>query len=237
MNPSKKSLWLFLCLMSVAMLCYTHFFLQNYLFMRPCEQCVYIRLSICIIVCGCLIALISPKNVFKVVAYSLCFWGVYLGFKHSFLLQKIHLAFKASNPFGISGCSHTPHFPFALPLDRLFPSFFRPNGACGLDAPLIPTEQISNLSALQRFFIGNVENNFTDGFYSKGWYMLPQFEFISMAEACLLAFGVFALGLGVSFCLWARKNFIYALCAITFTFALVCGETEYRTQITEHRIL
>lgn len=216
-----KSLWLFLCIMSVAMLCYAHFFLQIYLFMRPCEQCVYLRFAICVVACGSLIALISPKNeFFKAFAYGLCFWGVYLGFKHSFLLQKIHRAFKESNPFGVSGCSHTPHFPFALPLDTIFPSFFRPNGACGLDTPLIPTERSSKLSTLQSFFVGSMENNFTDGFYSKGWYVFPEFEFISMAQACLLAFGVFALGLGVNFCLWGRKKFIYALCAVALTFAL-----------------
>ena len=222
MHSKEKSLWLFLCLMSVIMLCYAHFFLQIYLFMKPCEQCVYVRFAVLIIAFGSFLALLIPKIKFlKAFAFGLCFWGVYLGFKHAFLLQKIHRLFKESNPFGMSGCSHNPHFPFALPLDSFFPSLFRPNGACGLDTPLIPVENTSKLSTLQKFFVGSIENNFSDGFYSKGWYVLPQFEFISIAGACLLVFGVFLFALGVNFYLWGRKNLAYALCAVVFTFALI----------------
>lgn len=217
-----RQIWLFLSLMCVAMLCYSHFFLQEYILMKPCEQCVYVRFAMCVIAFAGLLAFFFSNNkALKALAYALCWWGVYLGFTHSFLLEKIHRAFKEANPFGISGCSHTPHFPFALPLDSLFPSLFRPNGICGLDTPLIEAENALNLSLLQRFFIGSAENNFTDGFYSKGWFVLPQFEFLSMAQSCLLVFTVIAVGLGVSFCLWGTKNFKYALCAIFLLFALI----------------
>ena len=210
---------LYLCLLCVAMLCYAHFFLQNYLMMKPCEQCVYVRFAVCIIAFGAFIAFAFPQKLAKALSYALCFWGVYLGFKHSFLLNQIHQAFKEGNAFGIRGCSHTPNFPFKLPFDEFFPSLFKPNGICGLDTPLIAMED--SISTLQSFFVGSVENNFTDGFYSKGWFVLPQFEFISMAQACLLVFSVFAVGLGVSFLLWGQKNLNYALSAVVFTSALI----------------
>ncbi len=210
---------LYLCLLCVAMLCYAHFFLQNYLMMKPCEQCVYLRFAVSVVAFGAFVAFAFPQKLAKALSYALCFWGLYLGFKHSFLLNQIHQAFKEGDVFGIRGCSHTPNFPFKLPFDEFFPSLFKPNGICGLDTPLIAMED--SISTLQSFFVGSVENNFTDGFYSKGWFVLPQFEFISMAQACLLVFGVFAVGLGVSFLLWGQKNLNYALSAVVFTSALI----------------
>ncbi len=42
--------------------------------MRPCEQCVYIRLDILIIALGGIIALINPKNtIIKILAYNIAY--------------------------------------------------------------------------------------------------------------------------------------------------------------------
>ena len=218
-----KSSWLALFALCVLSLCYAHFFLQEYLFMRPCEKCVLVRFAFCVIALGAFVAFIAPQNkLLKALAFALCAWGVAFGAKHSLALHHIQQAFKENNPFGVSGCSHAPHFPFGLPLDTILPSFFRPNGVCGLDTPIIPAENAINLSAVQRFFVGSVENNFTEGFYSKGWFLLPQFEFISMPQACLLLFGALALALGVGFVVWGKKNLSYALCAFVVAFGLIC---------------
>lgn len=140
----------------------------------------------------------------QILAFLTSFWGVYLGFKHAFLLNQIHAALKSGDPFGVSGCSQTPHFPLSLPLDKLAPSFFTPNGACGLDAPFVP--EGADLNALQSLFLGTLTQNFTDGFYSNGWYLVPSLEFINMATACALIFGLFAVILVVKFTLFARRN-------------------------------
>lgn len=217
-----KSLWLALCLACVAMLAYAHFFLQEYLFMRPCEKCVFVRFAFCLIAVGSFVAFVLPHNkTLKALAFALCAWGIAFGTKHSLALYHIQQAFKEHNPFGVNGCSHAPRFPFGLRLDELLPSFFRPNGVCGLDAPIIPAENAVNLSAVQRFFVGSVENNFTEGFYSNGWFLLPQFEWLSMPQACLLVFGVLAFVLGVSFIWWGKQNPLYALCACVPAFGLI----------------
>lgn len=274
-------IWAFILLLSIASLLYAHF-LQNYLFMRPCEQCVYLRFAMCVMVLGAIFGLfgdviskkwlkfspqslnklniqnkktttnshktpnlksqnfqnssqnsslnsqnLNPKNSYEnsqnfrqiprknfsyfltkfcqILAILLSFFGIYLGFKHAFLLNKIHAALKNNNPFGVSGCSQSPHFPLSLPLDELIPSFFAPNGACGMDAPFVPSK--ANLSTLQSLFLGTFEQNFTDGLYSNGWYLVPKFEFLNMANACALIFGAFAVLLMLKFALYIKHNF------------------------------
>lgn len=223
--------------------------------MRPCEQCVYLRFAMCVMILGSIFGLLgeflgrkalnlgilksenlglnsqnlnaqnsnlsenqalnssqnlgsNPAQIFakflQILAFLMSFWGVYLGFKHAFLLDQIHAALKSGDPFGVSGCSQTPHFPLSLPLDKLAPSFFAPNGACGLDAPFVP--EGADLSALQSLFLGTLTQNFTDGFYSNGWYLVPSLEFINMATACALIFGLFAVILVVKFVLFVRCN-------------------------------
>lgn len=87
--------------------------------------------------------------------------------------------FDLSNFFGLQGCSMQPSFDFGLPLDRWLPSVFAPTGDCGQDFALPPSDIA--LSPLQAYFVE---------LYSQGWYLLPSLKFGSMAECCLLAFGV-----------------------------------------------
>ena len=215
-------IWLFITLFSLVLLGYAHF-LQHYLFMKPCEQCVYLRFALLVMTFSGLFGILSVnfrqkfsflKNLTQIFAYILGFWGVFLGVKHGLRLDKLHTALKEGNPFGVSGCSQTPHFPFGLPLDRWFASFFKPDGVCGLDTPFVPAEKALDLSTLQALFVGTSEQDFTNGLYSKGWYLVPQFEFLTMAQGCLLVFGAFGGLLGVSlifmlFCkLKSNKNSI-----------------------------
>lgn len=273
--------WAFILIIAAFSLLYAHF-LQEFLFMRPCEQCVYLRFAMCVMILGSIFGLLgeflgrkalnlsilksehlglnsqnlNAQNVefsdlnenspllkaqnlhgdfkanfknqslsenpaknqvlnssqklglnfakfLQILAFLMSFWGIYLGFKHAFLLNQIHAALKSGDPFGVSGCSQTPHFPLSLPLDKLAPSFFAPNGACGLDVPFVP--EGADLSALQSLFLGTLAQNFTDGLYSNGWYLVPSLEFINMATACALIFGLFAVILVVKFVLFVRR--------------------------------
>lgn len=194
-------IWLFLGIASVLLLCYAHYFLQIYLFMNPCEQCVYIRFALLVVAFSAFLALCG----LKIFAFILSFWGIFLGIKHSLLLSQIHQAMQENNPFGINSCSQNPNFPFSLPLEKLYPSLFQPNGICGLDVSFVNFEE--NLSSLQSFFIGTADNNFTNGLYSKGWYLVPQFEFINMAQGSLLVFALFALLCALIFFAFAKNKF------------------------------
>lgn len=173
----KKIYCLFFCL-CVFCLLLSHIFFQNYLFMRPCEQCVYVRFAFCILIFSFIFLLFKR---IQFLGFSLAFFGIFYGLKASFKLMQIHSALLLNNPF-LASCSTYPSFAFNLPLDRLFPSLFLPTGICALDAPTPPSDV--NLSALQEFFID---------FYSQGWYLVPKFEFMSMAEASLFIFSLILL--------------------------------------------
>ncbi len=205
-------IWLFIAILSLALLGYAHF-LQVYLFMKPCEQCVYLRFAFFVMAFSGLLGILSVnfrpkfsilKNLTQIFAYILGFWSVFLGVKHALALDKLHSALKNADPFGVSGCSQTPHFPFGLPLHEWFSALFKPSGVCGLDTPFVPAEKAADLSVLQALFVGTKEQNFTNGLYSEGWYLVPQVEFLSMAQGCLLVFSAFGVVLGVSFLLWGK---------------------------------
>ncbi|TQR56576.1 disulfide bond formation protein B [Campylobacter troglodytis] len=187
----ERRLWFFIFTISLFSLLFVHYFLQIYLFMKPCVHCVYLRFAMLVMCVASFLGLVFKAKFMQVLSLFLGGWGVFLGLKHSFLLNKIQASLKENNPFGIDGCTSITNFPLSLPLDKLFPSLFAPSGICGLDLAFV-SEDV-NLSRVQEFFIGRAENNFSDGLYSQGWYLVPKFEFISMAQACMLIFGIFGL--------------------------------------------
>lgn len=180
----QKKIYLSITILCFSSVFFAHFFLQNYLFMRPCVQCVYIRLDMLILGFGALLSL--NKNL-KFIGFFFAIFGIFSGLNHSLYLENIYKLVASGNPFGAS-CPLEPNFLLNLPLNELFPSLFSPNGECGNDAPFVPLD--ANLSALQQFFLGNESDNFKDGFYSKGWFLLPKNEFLNMPQACILIFGV-----------------------------------------------
>jgi len=202
---------------SLFALSYAHFFLQNYLFMRPCEQCVYIRFAMSVIILGAVLGILSEffKNHFlSFLALLMLFLGVILGFYHSFLLAEIYKALEESNPFGISGCSNQARFIFSLSLDEYFPKLFKPSGICGLESAFV--SEGANLSSLQEFFIGTRSDDFSSGIYSKGWFLIPGANLINMAQACFVLFGVLSLCvLFLSFHFFKNKQFLIPLFALS----------------------
>lgn len=177
---NRRFLWgllLFVCVMLVEV---AHLVFQEYAFMRPCEQCVYIRFAFCVMGIGAIFAIINPKNkILRFFAYLFAFYGAIRGLMFSFKLNAIHHAAHGDDPFGIQGCSAVPSFDFNLPLHLWIPSYFNPTGDCGFDAPSVP-EGIE-LSGFRASFVE---------FYSNGWYLIPSAEFGNMAQCCALAFGI-----------------------------------------------
>lgn len=199
-----RIIWLCLFTLTCILLAISHGFFQNYLFMRPCEQCVYIRFAIFCIVFGTLLASIFPcSHVIAFFAYAICFYGIALGIQSAITLQHIHAMVLDGNPFiAASGCKKIPTFPFDLPLHVWFPQWFLPTGECGLDAPMLSKETFDSLSAIQQFFIHQYEN---------GWWLIPKYQWMSMATFCLLYFILCIMILCYLLLCLARTKVIFAI--------------------------
>ena len=188
----KRFLWILMAAISLFMVVLAHSVFQVWLYMRPCEQCVYIRFAFFCMAFGGIIAAIKPANIgLKIIGYLLAFWGVIQGIGYSIKLNRIHHAAHSDNPFGVQGCSAEPTFPLHLPLDSWFPEWFKPTGDCGYDNPIIPDgAQLSNLQQM-----------ITD-FYKDGWYLWPPSHFMNMAQACLITYVVCLIVLAVAAGCW-----------------------------------
>jgi hypothetical protein len=110
------------------------------------------------------------------------------GIMYSVKLAKIHEAVHGDDPFGVQGCSTEPHYPFGLPLEKWAPEWFMPTGDCGYDSPMVPDGAV--LSDLQKSIVD---------LYADGWYLVPPFKFMSMADCTLLGFGVCFIVLAAMF--------------------------------------
>ncbi|WP_181881758.1 disulfide bond formation protein B [Helicobacter sp. MIT 14-3879] len=176
--------WISIIILCVSLILISHLFFQKYLFMQPCEQCVYIRFDFCIIIIGSILALI--KSVFfRVISYVVVFYGVIQGILDSFYLRRIYKALHSQSIddiFGLQGCLLEPKFPFNIALDKY--NLFKVSGDCGYDNPIIP--QNISLDSIQEFFIN---------IYSNGWYLIPKYQILSMPETCLIIFSVLFLAL------------------------------------------
>ncbi|MDR2100136.1 MAG: protein-disulfide oxidoreductase DsbI [Campylobacteraceae bacterium] len=191
-----RFLWLLMAFCSIFLVIVAHSLFQHYIYMAPCEQCVYIRFAFfCMFFAG-LIAALKPSNmILKFAGYALAFFGIIYGIICSLRLNAIHKAIHSDDPFGVQGCSAEPAFPFGLPLDKWFADWFKPTGDCGYDNPIVPTD--ANLSLTQQWFVD---------FYADGWYLIPSYHFINMAQACLFAFILCLVALGVMFVCFILKS-------------------------------
>lgn len=195
----KRFLWALMVFVCVALVFVAHFVFQEYAFMRPCEQCVYIRYAFLVMALGGIIALIKPQNtILKLIAYALAFFGAVRGVMFSVKLNGIHHAAHSEDAiFGVQGCSTVPSFDFGLPLDKWFPSLFAPTGDCGFDYSTPPSDLV--LEGFQKWLVE---------LYADGWYLVPSAQFGNMAECCLLAFAMCLVALSVMFLSWiGRKVF------------------------------
>lgn len=194
----KRFLWFLMAFVAFALLFTAHNVFQHYVYMPPCEQCVYIRYSFFCILFGGLIAAINPKQILlKIVGYILGFYGIITGMLFSIKLNGIHAAAHGDDPFGVQGCSTDPTFPFGLPLANWWPDWFSPTGDCGYDNPIVPDG--TELSGLQQWLVD---------LYSDGWYLIPSAHFGNMAQCTFLAFLVCFLALLAMFASWIIRDFL-----------------------------
>jgi len=187
-----RFLWLLMAGMSLFMVILAHSVFQKWLYMKPCEQCVYIRFAFFAMVIGGFVAAINPKNaVLKVIGYVFAIYGSVKGVLWSLKLNKIHHVAHSDDPFGVQGCSTDPSFPFGLPLAEWSPEWFKPTGDCGFDNPIVPDGAV--LSSMQQWLVD---------FYRDGWYLWPPSHFMNMAQCTVITFGVILLVLIICAAAW-----------------------------------
>lgn len=219
--------WLLMLVVTFGLTCVAHYLFQDYLFMEPCEQCVYIRFAMLTMSIGAILPIIRPQcAVAKTIGYTLGFYGIIIGIQFCLNLNHIHEVVHNANPFGgVDGCREIPIYPFHIPLQEWAPSWFMPTGECGLDNPVVPESAYDKLSAFQQLFVGTKAKDFMDGLYSNGWYLVPKWQFMNMAIACLLAFLVCLVCLGALFIGYALKAGVkaklVALATVVLTAILV----------------
>lgn len=220
-----RFIWFLLFIFMFLLVLFSHYFFQIYLFMQPCEYCVYIRFVMLLVSFSSLIIFIYPNKVTKFIFFSFIFYAIFMGFYYSYILNSIHIAVHSDDLFSNSiNCFKNPKFPFGLKLDNILPSFFKPEGICGIDNPYVL--ESSNLSKIQEFFVGTKANSYNDGFYSNGWYLIPSLKFINMAKACFIIFFVYFLVVLIMFISFlinfkTTKSFFYGIIIIAFSFILV----------------
>lgn len=177
----KRATWFTLAFFSAFLVVFAHAVFQKWLFMEPCEQCVYIRFAFTVVAIGAFVVWISPKSLITYLAgIALSLYGAFYGLLCSLKLAKIHAAMHSENMdafFGLEGCSTTVHYPLGLPLDAWLPDWFAASGECGIDTPVVPAN--ATLSSFQSYWI-DLYNA------AGGWYLIPQYEFLNMAECCAI---------------------------------------------------
>ena len=195
--------WIVIAILSASLVLIAHNVFQVWLYMKPCEQCVYIRFAFLCMTFGCLFPIVFPKSLAcRIISYVCGVYGCIYGIMCSVKLQSIHAAIHSDDldaMFGMQGCSTEPHFPFGLPLEKWAPAWFQPTGDCGYDAPVVPDGAV--LSDLQRWFIELYQS-------SDGWYLIPQWKFMDMASCCLLACIVAAIFLAAMIFGWVMRDFV-----------------------------
>ena len=177
--------WIVIAILSASLVLIAHNVFQVWLYMKPCEQCVYIRFAFLCMTFGCLFPIVFPKSLAcRIISYVCGVYGCIYGIMCSLKLDSIHRAIHSDDldaMFGMQGCSLEPHYPFGLPLEKWAPDWFLPTGDCGYDNSDVPMGTV--LSPLQESII----NMYND---AGGWYLIPSMKFMSMAQCCELAFGV-----------------------------------------------
>ena len=99
--------WLLIAILSAGLVLIAHNVFQVWLYMKPCEQCVYIRFAFLCMTFGCLFTLAWPKALIcRLIAYVCGVYGAIYGIMCSVKLSDIHHAIHSDDLdalFGTSG--------------------------------------------------------------------------------------------------------------------------------------
>lgn len=180
--------WLLLGLCAFLFVVFSHFVLQEYLMLPPCEQCVYIRYAFIVLGIGCWVMAIYPLGMLRYVGILICVYALIKGISAALVLDEIQQALQSETfVFGLKGCSLSPTFDFNLPLDSWIPQLFAPLGFCGYDVPIVGE---APLSPLQEWLIT---------LYSEGWYLIPTLKFGTMAQCAIGIFIFYVVVIAILF--------------------------------------
>lgn len=193
-----KYFWLFIAFLSAFSVFVAHYVFQVWLFMPPCENCVYIRYAFFVVLIGAVLAFVLPR-ILRFISYGLIIYGAGYGASVSITLMNIKASINNANPFGANGCKLEPSFHFGLPLHEWWSDMFAPRALCGFDAPQPPLGQ--SFAGLRGYLLEA---------YEQGWYLLPKYELISLSEISLVLFVL-----------------ILALLAFRFFGGLFCKKTMF----------
>ncbi|MEE3745137.1 disulfide bond formation protein B [Campylobacter porcelli] len=183
---SSKRLWIYIGIFMLFCVSIAHFIFQNYLYMRPCVQCIYIRYYMIIAGFGAIFIAIFYKQILLYIFGILVFsYGGIWGIIESLKLNTIHQAIANANPFGVKGCLDKPIFELNIAWDEILPSIFKATGQCGLDMPVVPLDV--KFDPIQAYLIE---------LYQDGWYLIPPLKLINMAQISIIIFSI-ALILGL----------------------------------------
>lgn len=187
-----RFVWILAGGVSVSLVAFSHYVLQLYGYMQPCEQCVYIRYAFVVLALGAWMVAINPRRAWLCyLGYACMLYASMRGLMFAWRLEGIHRAVRSEELlFGVGGCSIQAEFDFGLALDRWLPAWFMPLGDCGMDQPVIPSGVV--LSGLRRAFVES---------YADGWYLIPALQFGTMAQCCLAIFSAYLLLVGG--CIWS----------------------------------
>lgn len=175
--------WFFMFIIPISFVSISYLFFQNFLYMKPCSICVYIRFYMLVFSFFAIFAWIDPENfVFSFLSIFGVGFACFMGFSKALELYNIKNA--KAQIFG-SSCGENPQI---LGFDITQIPIFKAGGDCGYDAPILP--EFARPRYVQEFFLN---------FYSDGWYLIPQYKFIDMSEFCLGFFGLIMMILLLNF--------------------------------------
>ena len=131
---NKRPLWRFIGCSALFLELFSWAFFQNYLGLKPCELCVYIRFAMIGLFIGAMAGVVNPRIlVLKLFAYAASAWWIIQGLIWNYQLHMENIQAASSEFMGI--CADTSlRFPLGLKLNLWLPSHFQPKGLCGVDS-------------------------------------------------------------------------------------------------------
>lgn len=180
----RRFIWILMSVIMLSFVAIAYGFFQKYLYMQPCKQCIFIRISMLIIALGGIIAAIKPTDIFlKFCGYILGIGASIAGIIFSTKLNTIKEMIQNNKEIdisNISGCAVSPAINLnTTSQSSIMPNLFDATGGCGYDSPVVPPD--TALSDLQNYFVN---------LYSDGWYLVPSAKFGSMASCTTFAYSL-----------------------------------------------
>ena len=186
---SRRGYWLFTAFLCVTLLLIGHQYFQRFLYLDPCEYCVYVRLAFLALALVSLFGAWRPGvRWMRNLSTAAAAWVAGYGVKVSWALCTVVWVKRfpeVKDWFSTTACTLTPHFPWGLELHHVSRSWFQPRALCGFEVPHVPPYE--HLTGVRAFLVGLVEQ---DG----GWYLFPGLKWITMGDISLLIFTILFVG-------------------------------------------